>query len=339
MREKFLIYIKNHPPFFLSFFPLFLIAFLFIKPLPFIKAHRDICLLPEKELIFQPGLFTPFNHYFTECNLYKSSAIQKQNLISPNMRKTKVLSNKNRGLTQNFIKTIVLDPGHGGEEVGATGHTGLLEKDVALDICRMLKEILTRNLNLRVILTRNSDVYLPLEHRIEKANNQKTDLFVSIHTNASKRREARGAESYFLSYEATDKEAEQLAALENQAFFQSSIAEDPEVDKELKLVLWDMAQAEYLVESSQLAEFIQKELNELLGVKQRGIKQAPFLVLMGAQMPAVLVEVAFITNPYEEKMLRSKAFKLKIAQALYRGIYNYIQLYNSRMRGSLQEKN
>jgi N-acetylmuramoyl-L-alanine amidase len=247
------------------------------------------------------------------------------------------LNQQKRQNASHFINTIVLDPGHGGDEVGAKGPTGLLEKDVVLDICRILKNILTQKLNVKVYLTRNNDTYIPLEHRIEKANNYKADLFISIHTNASKRRAAKGAESYFLSYEALDKETKELAEFENQGMTAESIT--PNYDKKLELVLWHMAQAEYLAESSKLAELIQQELNDFLSVEERGIKQAPFLVLMGAQMPAVLVEVAFITNPYEEKMLRSYSFKEKIAQALYQGIANYIQLYNARMSGAAENEN
>jgi N-acetylmuramoyl-L-alanine amidase len=276
------------------------------------------------------------------CNLYqsfffKTSFFQKNNISTSDDLFGKKLNRQKKQNASHFIKTIVLDPGHGGDEVGAKGPTSLLEKDVVLDICRILKNILTQKLNVKVYLTRNNDVYIPLEHRIEKANNYKADLFISIHTNASKRRAAKGAESYFLSYEALDKETKELAEFENQGMTAESIT--PNYDKKLELVLWHMAQAEYLAESSKLAELIQQELNDFLSVEERGIKQAPFLVLMGAQMPAVLVEVAFITNPYEEKMLKSYAFKEKIAQALYQGIANYIQLYNARMSGAAENEN
>jgi N-acetylmuramoyl-L-alanine amidase len=170
----------------------------------------------------------------------------------------------------------------------------------------------------RVILTRDGDQQITLDDRTALANNNKADLFVSIHANATLRGYGKGAETYYLSTKATDDEARNLAAVENNAIGLNQEASG--VGNDLKLILWDMAQTEYLSESSQLAELVQKEMNETLGIANRGIKQAPFRVLMGATMPAVLIEIGFINNPAEEKMMKDSEYQLKIAKAIFRSV-------------------
>ena len=181
-------------------------------------------------------------------------------------------------------KVIVIDPGHGGTETGAKGSNGTLEKDVTMSIARKLKSIV-ESTGMRAILTRDGDQVVTLDDRTSKANNNKADLFVSIHANATIRGKARGAETYFLSAQATDDESRNIAAVENNAI---GLTQAPALEDDLKLILWDMAQTEFLTESSQLAEMIQQELNNTLSISNRGIKQAPFRVLTGATMPAVL---------------------------------------------------
>lgn len=221
------------------------------------------------------------------------------------------------------IKTIVIDPGHGGLEPGAKGRFGTLEKNISLAISLKLKAIIERSLALQVILTREEDVDVSLENRAAKANNNKADLFISVHVNSSFRREARGSETFFLSMEATDEEARRLAYMENNpAELEKGISGENE--DEIKMILWDMAQTAYLNQSSILAESIQNELNSLFLTRNRGIKQAPFKVLCGVACPAVLVEVAFLSDPDEERMLRSEDFQNRIAQAVYKGLENYI---------------
>ncbi len=224
------------------------------------------------------------------------------------------------------IRNIVIDPGHGGLEVGAQGKFGALEKDITLPISLKLKDIIERNLALRVFLTRDKDESVSLDNRVAIANNNKADLFISIHANSSFRKNATGSETFFLSMDATDEEARRLAYLENS----SAVLEDRiegEDEDEIKMILWDMAQAAYLQQSSELAESIQRELNLLLSTHNRGIKQAPFKVLTGVACPAVLVEVAFLSNPVEEKQLLTERFQSRVAQAIYRGLVNFIKLY------------
>ncbi|MGB9836413.1 MAG: N-acetylmuramoyl-L-alanine amidase family protein [Candidatus Saccharicenans sp.] len=223
-------------------------------------------------------------------------------------------------------RTIVIDPGHGGMETGARGNFGALEKDITLAIALKLKEEIEKNLNYRVVMTRETDVVVPLAQRAAIANNNKADLFISIHANGSRRPNAHGSETFFLSLNATDEEARRLAYFENNENGFNDQVKGKEAD-DLKMILWDMAQSAYLKQSSQLAEIVQVELNELLNTANRGIKQAPFKVLTGVACPAILVEVAFITNPEEEKKLQSEDFQVKVAEAIYRGLAKFLQMY------------
>jgi N-acetylmuramoyl-L-alanine amidase len=230
---------------------------------------------------------------------------------------------------QPAVRTVVIDPGHGGENPGARGPGGSLEKDIALAIARRLRVELVNARGLQVFLTRDKDVDLELDDRTAIANNYKADLFVSIHANASRARGAKGSEVYFLSYQASDDESRRTALLEGAAepLPQASAGSD------LALILWDMAQAEHLEESSALASRIQEELAVVTGSEGRGVKQAPFRVLVGAAMPAVLVEVAFISNPDEEKLLASDEYQAKVASSLARGIERYRRERTARLTG------
>lgn len=219
-------------------------------------------------------------------------------------------------------RTVVIDPGHGGEEVGAIGSAGTMEKDVTLSIARKLRALVQNSLGYQVFLTRDKDDVVALDDRTAVANNYKADLFVSIHANASRAKGAHGSEVYFLSYQASDDDSRRTAQAEGAVAAPPS---DAPLGTDLSLILWDMAQAEHLEESSALASRIQEELAIVTGSEGRGIKQAPFRVLVGAAMPAVLVEVAFITNSDEEKQLLSDAWQSKVAAALLRGISRYEQ--------------
>ncbi|MBP6908891.1 MAG: N-acetylmuramoyl-L-alanine amidase [Candidatus Saccharicenans sp.] len=224
------------------------------------------------------------------------------------------------------FKTIVIDPGHGGIETGARGNYGTLEKDITLEVAKKLKERIERDLKYRVVITREADVVVGLERRAAVANNNKADLFISIHANGSKRAKARGSETYFLSLNATDEESRRLAYFENNSGELENRLGEQDFD-DLKLILWDMAQSAYLKQSSQLADLVQNQLNQLLNTQNRGIKQAPFKVLTGVACPAILVEIAFITNPEEEKKLQSEEFQTQVAEAIYQGLGEYFQLY------------
>lgn len=231
------------------------------------------------------------------------------------------------------IHTIVLDPGHGGSESGAIGPSGAEEKEITLLLARALKSRLERRLPVRVILTRSEDADLPLDTRTALANQNKGDLFISLHLNSERGRGARGAETYFLSLQASDDRAARAAEVENAADGDGTAAAtaadgldgaaegDPLYD--LQLILWDLAQSRHLADSQRLASLIQEELNGALGLRDRGVKQAPFRVLMGAAMPAVLVELGFISNPEEESRLRDAAYRAQLVEAVARAVERF----------------
>lgn len=227
------------------------------------------------------------------------------------------------------IRTIVIDPGHGGKEVGAIGPGGLMEKDATLSLCRKLAAALEAKLKTRVILTRSDDSVVPLDQRTSIANQYKADLFLSVHMNAAVVKGAHGAETYFLSLEASDELAKKAAEVENAAA--KAAAPSANASSDLKLILWDLAQQEYLNESSKLATDIQEEMNRITGVQNRGVKQAPFRVLVGATMPAALVEVAFITNPEEETRINSEEFQKTVIDALTTAVERYKLDYETRI--------
>lgn len=212
---------------------------------------------------------------------------------------------------------VAVDPGHGGDDRGAKGQKGLKEKTVALELAVALKETL-QEAGFDVILTREEDVLVPVWDRARIANEAGADLFISLHLNAAKARAAKGSEVFFLSQEAGDADAAEVAALEN---LNAGQASGP--DSVVASILDDMAQKAFLQDSEKLAVAVQHQLNQLLGVKERGVKQAPFAVLRSAAMPAVLVETAFISNPKEEGKLRDPAFRRKVAEAITRGIRRF----------------
>jgi N-acetylmuramoyl-L-alanine amidase len=255
----------------------------------------------------------------------ESQVREEEERTPPQEEEGETLVHKRRPM----IETICIDPGHGGSDLGAVGSSKSAEKDITFKVGKKLRQLIMSRLGLNVIMTREDDTEVSLNSRVSIANNNKAQLFVSIHVNSSFRKSARGSETYYVSLKATDQEAFQLSQKENKAFEElNGVTEDDE----LKMILWDMAQSEYIKESSKLAEFMQEELNILLGTRNRGVKQAPFRVLMRAAMPAVLVEIAFLSNPIEENKLQDEAFLDNVADALYTGISKYIYYHNSTYR-------
>jgi len=223
-----------------------------------------------------------------------------------------------------LIDVIVIDPGHGGDNFGSIGPTGYTEKEANLAIGKHLKRKIEGS-GIEVFLTRNEDVFLSLERRTEIANSVEADLFISIHANGYRGGEARGFEVYFLS-PALGEDAKLVAARENATADMSAfIATDS--DDEIAFILWDTAQNEFIVESSDLAQFVNEEMSLRLDIPNRGVKQADFVVLTGAYLPAVLVETAFITNPTEEDLLRDEAFQETVAEAIASGVRRFKEAY------------
>lgn len=214
---------------------------------------------------------------------------------------------------------IVLDAGHGGEDAGARGRGGLLEKNVALAIAKTTGVELEK-MGFRVAFTRTGDTFIPLWDRAKIANGQGADLFVSLHLNAARARAATGSEVYFLSLGQAEADAQAIADSENAGPGEAA-PPGPDV---VASILDDLAQKAYLRDSQSLAVDIQRELNRLAGIRERGVKQAPFIVLRSAAMPAVLVESAFVSNPREEKKLRNPAFVAKLGRAIAMGVKAYL---------------
>ncbi len=220
------------------------------------------------------------------------------------------------------VKTIVIDAGHGGKDYGAPGYLkGVHEKHVVLSIAKRLARLIRKEIGCNVILTRSNDRYLTLEERTAIANTREADLFISIHTNAAKNSKAYGIETYYLNL-ATDAEAIRVAAREN--------ATSTKNISDLDSILSDLMQNAKVDESSRLAECIQNAMYSKLkksyrSIKNKGVKQAPFYVLLGAQMPAVLIETAFISNPRECKRLTSPTYQDRLCRAIVSGIETYIK--------------
>jgi N-acetylmuramoyl-L-alanine amidase len=232
--------------------------------------------------------------------------------------------------------TVVVDPGHGGGETGAVGPGGYQEKEATLEIAKRIAATLPRTLACRAVLTRDSDIQLPLDDRTSIANHEKADLFLSIHANSSRSASAQGSETYYLSLEASDKLAQEVASRENAVNGNGGAAAGPAAptgNPDLDFILWDLAQSAHLKESSEIAEAIQVELNAVSDTANRGIKQAPFRVLVGATMPAVLVEVAFISNADEEKRLRTAEFQQAVADAVARAVARF---YSRRLPSAVR---
>jgi N-acetylmuramoyl-L-alanine amidase len=226
--------------------------------------------------------------------------------------------------------TIVLDPGHGGHDTGAIGPTGLMEKDVVLDLAFRLRRLLQERLGVRVLMTRTEDVFVSLADRSGFANHAKADFLISLHVNAASKRGAVGFETFFFAREPSDNDARASAQREN-LVVEGNGATGNDLDSLLKTTLVDMAVTRDIKESSNLAERLLASLEKILRVDNRGVKSGPFTVLATAAMPAVLVESAFITNPKEERKLQREEHRQRIADALYEGIAAYKVRYEQRL--------
>ena len=231
-------------------------------------------------------------------------------------------------ITFSVKKRIVLDPGHGGHDPGAVGRNNLYEKDVVLDIALKLRDILSGNQNYEIFLTRDKDVFIPLEERTAIANSKNADLFVSIHVNASPRSSAKGVETYMLNW-TTDEEAMKVAARENAISLKKMRQMNEKEMDILDIIKNDLSRENKRDESIKLAHYIQNNLVRGLNRKHShivdlGVKQALFYVLFGAKMPSVLVEASFISNPLEEKLLSKDDYRRELAKSISAGITNYM---------------
>ena len=228
-------------------------------------------------------------------------------------------------MARHKIETIVIDPGHGGKDPGAISRRGTREKDIVFDVAKRLKRDLQKE-GLNVILTREKDVFIPLYKRAQFANEKGADLFISIHANASRSSRMKGVEVFYLS-EATDDKARALAAVENASFKfeEGEIAKNR--NKSTMTTVWDMKLKENRRESKELAYYICNIASDDMRMKKRGVKSANFAVLRRTVMPAVLVEVGFITNRRDELKLKKRSFREEIADSISRSIMVYKREY------------
>ncbi len=271
----------------------------------------------DKEIIFIPGegfflkdkkifFLNNFSRFYSGAIFISLSFYQQE--LSDRSLPVKEFAEAKRQVYK--IKTIILDPGHGGKDPGAIGHRGLKEKEVNLKIANYLKKILTAN-GLKTILTRNKDKFVSLKNRVKIANGYKDGFFVSIHSNSSKGKKQgpRGFEVYYLSEEMDDW-AREVAKREN-----------------ANVSLLDILYSENRVESIELAKAVCRGLGKESNFLNRGLKGANFYVLKGAKLPAVLVEVGFLSNRQEEKKLKNPVYQYRIAKGIARGIMDYKMEY------------
>ena len=228
------------------------------------------------------------------------------------------------------LSRVVIDAGHGGHDTGSIGPTGYAEKELVLDVAMRLKQLVETEMGAEVVMTRTEDTFVPLETRTAIANQQQADLFISIHANSSRVRSVRGVETYFLNF-TSSREALETASRENAAS-ERSIHELQDLVK--KIMLRDKVD-----ESRELAQHIQHAMATRKGAgTDRGVKQAPFVVLIGADMPSILAEVSFISNPQEERQIKTPAYRQAIAEALYDGVRSYAESLSGTKTAKTQDK-
>jgi N-acetylmuramoyl-L-alanine amidase len=276
---------------------------------------------PTKKVIIEPE--TDDDPVIVTRQAANAPSKYRRGKLANNSREARPTSGGDRSLIRALglkIGKIVIDPGHGGHDTGTIGPNGLLEKDLVLDVSRRLAKLLDTRLGAEVLLTRSDDTFVPLETRTAVANQEQADLFVSVHANSSRDADARGVETYYLNF-TSSPEALEVAAREN-AVSQKSIHELQDLVKKIAL-------KEKIEESREFASNVQQSLHSSLAAKSssirdRGVKKAPFIVLIGANMPSILAEISFVSNPTDERKLRTPEYRQKIAESLYKGIAKYI---------------
>jgi N-acetylmuramoyl-L-alanine amidase len=218
------------------------------------------------------------------------------------------------------VKRVVIDAGHGGFDSGAVGMTGLKEKDVTLDLAKRFHRRLQGRGEIKSFLTRTGDYYVPLSERTVIANQYQADLFVSIHINANKKREAHGSETYFCAEKASSKEAARVASFENAVLKYDKPFKKRRGYIDIEEILFQFERKLYWSESDKFAHRFQKRFKQGLPLHSRGVHSANFYVLRRAKMPSILLETGFISNPRNESMLRQDTFREKIVDAIIRGL-------------------
>ena len=293
----------------------------------FIEIDDNLFQLSSKVVNENGNYYIPTESFFGIIkNLYNSSSIKYVNneirLTSNSGYKKTVKTPVDLGSKKEKweFKTIVIDPGHGGKDPGAVGYRGTKEKDIALDVAKRLEKKLSKNMNVKIIMTREEDIFLRLSERTKIANESNGNLFISIHTNAAEDRRASGFETFLIGPNKNEA-AVRVAARENAVLELEGKTGENLTNEDL--IQATIAQSAFASKSEQFASMVQKEIKKRVQSKDRGVKQAGFYVLMGASMPNVLVELGFISNPSEEKKLRSPQYRDQLATAIYRAIEQY----------------
>lgn len=292
----------------------------------FILIEDSLYQLSSKVIKDKKDYYLPIDSFFNIINnLSKdfSAALTSQR-ISFSTKKITVTPNKKVDLSNEKqkweFKTIVIDAGHGGKDPGAVGYRGTKEKDIALDVAKRLEKKLSKNLNVKIVMTRDEDIFLRLSERTKIANENNGSLFISIHTNAAEDRRASGFETFLIGPNKNEA-AVRVAARENAVLELEGISGQKLTNEDL--IKATIAQSAFASKSEQFASMVQGEIKKRVQSKDRGVKQAGFYVLMGASMPNVLVELGFISNPSEEKKLRSPQYRDQLATAIYRAVEQY----------------
>jgi len=269
----------------------------------------------------QPDAATPVSApSYSKTGRYERGS---KDIADPDVREAQPTMAGDRSLTRALglkFGRIVIDPGHGGHDAGTIGPNGLEEKDVVLDVAKRLGKLLQTRLRADVIFTRQNDTFIPLETRTAIANQEQADLFVSIHANSSRDEDARGVETYYLNFTSNAASLE-VAARENAASDKSI--------HELQDVVKKIALKEKIEESREFATDVQRSLHGGLAhknpeIRDRGVKKAPFVVLIGANMPSILAEISFVSNPTDARKLDTSEYRQRIAESLYKGIAKYV---------------
>ena len=292
----------------------------------FILIEDSLYQLSSKVIKDKNDYYLPIDSFFNIINnLSKdfSAALTSQR-ISFSTKKITVTPNKKVDLSNEKqkweFKTIVIDAGHGGKDPGAVGYRGTKEKDIALDVAKRLEKKLSKNLNVKIVMTRDEDIFLRLSERKKIANENNGSLVISIQTNAAEERRASGFETFLIGPNKNEA-AVRVAARENAVLELEGISGQKLTNEDL--IKATIAQSAFASKSEQFASMVQGEIKKRVQSKDRGVKQAGFYVLMGASMPNVLVELGFISNPSEEKKLRSPQYRDQLATAIYRAVEQY----------------
>lgn len=292
----------------------------------FIVVDDSLYQLSSKVVMQNNNYYVPAESFFNIINnlstsislTLKTNQISLSRLIEIPKKIVKV-DLKNEKKKWEF-KTIVIDAGHGGKDPGAVGYRGTKEKDIALDVAKRLEKKLIKNMDVKVVMTRDEDVFLRLSDRTKIANENNGSLFISIHTNAAEDRRASGFETFLIG-RSKNEYAARVAARENAVLELEGIPGQALTGEDL--IQATIAQSGFAIYSETFADLVQIEIKKRVQSRDRGVKQAGFVVLARASMPNVLVELGFISNPTEEKKLRSPQYRDQLATAIYRAVQRY----------------